>query len=494
MGARSGQQYLKQLQQRSPEFWFGGERVADSTTHPATAAAAAEIARLYDLSLEPEHQEFAVFPSPSSGDPVSSQFLVPRSREDLVTRRRLHTLWADATFGLMGRTTDFLGAMLTAWYVGADFFGPYADNVRQYFAYVRENDLFLTHTLIDPPVDRSQPASRQPDRFTYLGVADETSEGLIVRGAKMFATAGPYADEILVWPFAVRAPTDEENPYAIAFAIPADSPGLRFLGREPYGGGNRFDRPLASRFDEMDAVAVFDDVLVPWERVFINQDHELVKNLWKVNANAFTGHQTAVRLLSKLTFAAGLARRATQVVKMDEFPHVRDMLGEITTYIELTRAAIVAAEATAEPNKDGVFTPNAKPMFAIRNSGNRWYPRVREILQQILSGGLLYQPASVTAFDSPIAGDVERFYRGPDTTAEERIKLMNVACDLAVHSFGSRHELYERLYAGDPTFLRIMTQFVNYDWTEPLRRVDELLSSYSARQVLDELSRGQDDG
>jgi len=123
----------------------------------------------------------------------------------------------------------------------------------------------------------------------------------------------------------------------------------------------------------------------------------------------------------------------------------------------------------------------------VRNSGNRWYPRVREILQQILAGGLLYQPASVTAFDSPIASDVERFFRGPNTSAEERIKLFNVACDLAVHSFGSRHELYERLYAGDPTFLRVMTQFVQYDWSEPLRLVDQLLSTYSAGQVLAEL-------
>lgn len=489
MGARSGTQYLKQLQERSPEFWFGGERVTDTTSHPATAGAAAEIARLYDLSLAPENAEFTLCRSPSSGEPVSTQFLIPTSRDDLLRRRRMHKLWADSTCGLMGRTTDFVGAMLTAWNINADFFGPYADNVRRYFEYVRENDLFLTHALIDPPVDRSQPASRQPDRFTYLGVVRETGEGLIVRGAKMFATAAPYADEILVWPFAIKAPTEDERPYAIAFAIPTDAPGLRFIGREPYGAGNRFDRPLASRFDEMDAVAVFDDVLVPWDRVFINQDHEQVKSIWKVNSNAFTGHQTAVRLLSKLQFAAGVARRATQMVHTDEFPHVRDALGEMTTYIELTRSAIVAAEAMAEPDADGIYSPALPPMYAIRNCGNRWYPRVREIFQSILAGGLLYQPASVTAFDSPVADDINRFFRGPDTDAEERIKLMNVACDLAVHSFGSRHELYERLYAGDPIFLRIMTQFVQYDWTEPLARVEALLSSYSAESVLEELSR-----
>jgi len=486
MGARTGQQYLERLQRHSPETWIGDERITDVTSHPATAAAAYELARLYDLQHDPSYREFMLFPSPKTGEPVSTQFLVPYTQEDLLKRRRMHKLWADATFGLMGRTTDFIGAMLTAWYANAEFFGDTAELVRAYFAYVRDNDLFLTHALADPPVDRSKPPSQQPDPFTYLGVVEETSEGIVVSGAKMLATAGPYADEILVWPFSLRRYTPEDRRYAIAFAIPTDSPGLRFICREPYGGGNRFDHPLASRFDEMDAVAVFDRVLVPWERVFINQDWERVNRIWEINSNAFTGHQTSIRLLSKLQFVAGVARRATEMVHTDQFPHVQDMLGEITTYIELTHAAIVAAEATAEPNQHGILFPNVRPLFAIRNSGNRWYPRVREILQLILAGGLLYQPASVSALASPIRSDIEKYYRGPEVGAVERIKLYKVAADLAVSAFGSRHELYERFYAGDPMFLRINTQFRLYDWSEPLALLDRLLASYSPEEVLSE--------
>src|SRR3712207_3744555 len=147
MSARSGKDYLLRLQQHGPEFWFGGERVTDTTIHPATGGPADEIARLYDLSLDPRYREFTLFPSPVTGDDVSTQFLLPRSRDDLVTRRRMHKLWADGTCGLMGRTTDFVGSMLTAWYINAAFFGPYADNVRTYFEHVRENDLFLTHEI-----------------------------------------------------------------------------------------------------------------------------------------------------------------------------------------------------------------------------------------------------------------------------------------------------------------------------------------------------------
>ena len=300
----------------------------------------------------------------------------------------------------------------------------------------------------------------------------------------MLATAGPYADELLVWPFSLRRYSEADKRYAIAFAIPTDTRGLRFIAREPYAGGNRFDHPLSSQFDEIDAVVVFDDVLVPWQRVFINQNPEQVNRIWEINSNAFTGHQTSIRLLSKLQFVAGLAKRATEMVNTDQFPQVRDMLGEITVYIELTRAAILASEATAQPNAEGIYIPNVTPLFAIRNSGNRWYPRVREILQLILAGGLMYQPADVSAFASPIAGDIQKYYRGAKTRPEERIQLYKIAADLAVSSFGGRHELYERFYAGDPMFLRISTQFLLYDWQEPLALIDHLLQSYSVESVL----------
>jgi 4-hydroxyphenylacetate 3-monooxygenase len=490
MGARTGSEYLERIKQHSPQVWVGGDRIDDVTEHPATRGAAREIARLYDLQSDPSNAGFALTTSPSTGDRVGAQFLLPRTAEDLLQRRQAHQLWADSSYGLMGRTTDFIGSMLTAWQINADFFGDTADRVRDYFTEVREKDLFLTHALADPPVDRSKPPSQQPDPFTYLGVEEETSEGLIVSGAKMLATASPYADEILVWPFSLRRYDQADNRYAISFAIPADTEGLRFISRQAFAQGNSFDNPLASRFDEMDAVVVFDKVLVPWERVFINQDYDRVNRIWEINSNAFTGIQTSVRLMAKLQFAAGLAKRATEMVKTDQFPAVKDMVAEIVTYIELTRGAIIAAEAGAEMHPDGYLVPNVTPLFAVRNSGNRWYPRVRELLQQILAGALLYQPADVSAFDSPIRKDIEKFYRGADVTAEDRIKLYKLASDLVVSGFGGRHELYERFYAGDPMFLRINTQFGLYDWTDPLRLVDAALGSTSAELALAERATG----
>ncbi len=483
MGARRGTEYIERLKNNPPETWIGSEKVLDPTTHPVVRPAVEAVARLYDSQWEKEKQSFMLFKSPKTGDLVGTSFLIPKSREDLFIRRKMHQDWAEMTYGMMGRSTDFMNAMLTAWYINADFFGPYAGNVRNYFEYVRENDLYLTHVLIDPQVDRGKPPFEQPDEYTYLGVVRETDAGIIVRGAKMLATAGPYAEEMLVWPFHLRKPTEKDYKYAVSFAIPMNAPGVRLIAREPFTRPSVYDHPLASRYDELDGVVIFDDVLVPWERVFIYQDVERVNTIWKLNSNAFTGHQTSIRLQTKLQFLTGIVLKATEMVNTNQFPHVQDMIGEMTTYIELIRAAVIASEATAEPNAEGIYFPNVTPLYAIRNSGNRWYPRVREIIQLVVAGGLMYQPSSVDVFTSPIAKDIQKYYRGAAVSAEEKIKLYKVAADIAVSDFGSRHELYERYYAGDPLFLRIQTQYLGYDKQEALALVEKFLSSYGIEQT-----------
>lgn len=477
MGARTGKDYIERLKNNPPETWIGAEKVTDPTTHPIIAPAVKTTAMLYDLQWEKEKQSHMLYRDNETSQMEGTQFLIPYTVEDLITRRKMHKEFADATYGMMGRSSDFMTAMLLAWAVSAEFFGEYAENIRNYFNYVKENDLYLTHVLINPQVDRSKPPSQQPDEYTYLGVVRETDEGIIVRGAKMLATAGPYTDEVLVWPFTNQQLSEADYKYAVSFAIPMSTPGLRLIAREPYTKESIYDHPLASQFDELDGVLVFDDVLVPWERVFVYKDVDRINEIRSITHN-FTAHQTSVRLLSKMQFVTGVALKATEYVKTNQFLHVQDALGEMTTYIELCRAAIIASEISAKPNKQGVLVPDFRPLSAIRNSGNRWYPRLREILQQILAGGLMYQPASVDVFNSPIRGDIEKFFRGADVSAEEKIKIFKIAADIAVSDFGSRHELYERYYAGDPLFLRISNQYKTYDTEECLALVEKLANSY----------------
>lgn len=485
MAVRTGKEYIERLKENQPEVWFGGERVDDVTTHPYTQPAVETVAKLYDLQHDPEKREFMQYVEPETGEACGTQFLLPKGKDDLLKRRKFHQEWAEATYGWFGRSTDFMSAMMAAWNINADFFGDYADNVRNYFRYIRDNDLYLTHVLINPQVDRSKPASQQPDEFTYLGVVRETDEGLIVRGAKMLATAGAYSDEMLVWPFGRHVEDDAK--YAIAFAIPMATEGVRLISRKSFRTGNRFDNPLSNQYDEIDSIVVFDDVLVPWERVFINQDVDRVNNIWKVNSNSLTGHQSSIRLQVKLEFLFGLTELALQTIQATKFPNVADKMGEISTYIELIRAAIIASEETADVDKNGFFTPNLKPIFAVRNSGNRWYPKVRHLIELLLGGGLMYQPADITAFASPYADDIAKYYRGADVDAEYKIRIFKAAADAILSEFGTRHELYEQFYTGDRYFHRIMTQYNLYDKSRMVGLAERFINEYDAESVLKEM-------
>jgi 4-hydroxyphenylacetate 3-monooxygenase len=136
MGARRGSAYLEQLRTHGPEVWLGGQRVEDVTRHPALAPAARELAHLYDLRFDPRYTAQMLYPSPTDGQPVGVDFLVPQSVHDLQRRRQFHQIWAEATFGLMGRTTDFLSAILTAFSVHPALFGEHAEKVKAYYTYV----------------------------------------------------------------------------------------------------------------------------------------------------------------------------------------------------------------------------------------------------------------------------------------------------------------------------------------------------------------------
>lgn len=487
MTARTGKDYIKRLKENPPETWIGNEKVEDPTTHPAVGPAVKATAKLYDMQWEEKYKNDLLYFDEETNDWEGTQFLLPRSKEDLIKRRKVHRAWSESTYGMMGRSSDFMTAMVGSWAMHSEFFGEYAENVENYYKYIKENDLYLTHVLINPQVDRSQPPSKQPDEFTYLGAVKEVDEGIIVRGAKMLATAAPYTDEVLVWPFTNQDLQDDDLKYAVCFAIPMSSEGLKVIAREPYAKESKFDHPLSSQFDELEGILVFDDVLVPWDRVFMYKDVSRVNEVRNITA-VLTAHQTSVRLLTKMQFVTGVAMRATEAVNTNQFLHVQDAMGEMTTYIELCRAAITAAEVNAKPNESGYYLPDFRALSAIRNSGNKWYPRLRQILQQILAGGLMYQPASVNVFNSPIKDDIDKYFRGANISAKNKIKLFNLASELAVSNFGSRHELYEQYYAGDPLFLRAGSQYKGYDKEECIELVDRLLKSYDIPNLSKQLS------
>ncbi|MEC9341730.1 MAG: 4-hydroxyphenylacetate 3-hydroxylase N-terminal domain-containing protein [Pseudomonadota bacterium] len=441
------------------EVWLNGERVADVTTHPAIAPAVMSTAHLYDMQHDAAWAGALVFDDPASGEPVGRTYQIPRTAADLRARGEAIALWQESAFGMMGRAPDFLNSMVASLGAKAEVFGRQhadrADAARLLYERSVQNDIFFTHALIDPQLDRGKRRHEQPDPGVPLRIIDRTTDGLIVDGAKMVATAAPYADEVIVWPFPPTFVEGEED-YAVVFSLPIDTPGLKVICRSPFArGGLQQDYPLSSRFDEMDAFLVFQEVLVPWERVLLHQDVGLMNVMYRdTRMRELTAHQTNIRLQVKLELVYALLVRMAEAIGVDKSPAVMASLGEAVTHAETIRNAVMASEYQAQVDpENGVIYPDFTALQVGRMLGPRIYPDVVRKVKRLGAGGLMQMPASVADFDSPIGPLLERYYQGAGVSAREKISLFKFAWDVCGSEFGSRHDLYEMFYAGDPDAL-----------------------------------------
>src|SRR5262245_60574164 len=280
----TGEAYIKGLQEHPREVWIDGERVEDVTTHPALRNGVRSVAALYDMQHDPALREEMTYLSPTAGQPVGLSFLVPQSLADLERRRTMMARWAWASCGMMGRSPDFLNVLFTAWAGAADYFAQnrpeFKHNVLQYYEFLREHDVTLTHALLNLQRRRTPAAVDTLSEDVALTVVRETDAGIIVRGSRLLATLGPISDELAIYHAGNHRVGAEAQRQSFAFAIPCDTPGLTFLCRESFDvGRSRFDHPLVSLFEELVASVLLVGMFEPWERVFLLGDVDLCNNV-----------------------------------------------------------------------------------------------------------------------------------------------------------------------------------------------------------------------
>jgi 4-hydroxyphenylacetate 3-monooxygenase len=484
VGVRTGAEFLAGLQD-GREIWFEGERVPDVTAHPILGRAARTLAELYDLQHDAALREKLTYRSPTTGHPVGLSFIQPRSVEDLVRRREMFKIWADHSGGMLGRTPDYLNAILAGCATQAPFFaqnGPeYAERIVAYYEHCREHDLCATHAFVDPQTNRARTQSDQADPDVPLHIVDERPDGLLVSGARMLATLAPYADELHIFASPSRlAPTDAAR-YAFAFAVPMATPGLRFICRESFDiGRSTLDHPLTARYEEMDAVVIFHEVLVPWERVFLKGDIGLCNGLFRQTPAFIHGiHQFTTKNLAKAEFLFGVAAMVAEAIGRTDLPAYQQMLGEMIDVVETLRAFLRAAEVDPQIDAQGFAHPNPQVMQTSRNYFPKIYPRLVEILQLIGSSGLMATPTEADLERTAIAPDIDRYYQSATLGGRDRVQLFRLAWDIACSSFGSRQLLYERFFAGDHNVL-LAGRFLGYDRSVAMERVRALLACSAA--------------
>jgi len=480
MATRTGEEYLASLND-GREVWINDRKIEDVTKQPGFRNTARAVAQYYDFQNLPEIREVMTYETPD-GDRAGMSFIEPRSKEDLRRRTAAFQLWAEVTCGLMGRAPDYMNACMMAFGAARTFLGQHdprlGENAHNYYLRCRRDDVCMTHTFVTPMIDRSKRLAEQ-EPYRAAGVVRETSDGIVVRGAKVVGTLAPFCNENFSLGVGLTGLQEDERQYAISFAHPVNAPGVRWICRDVLDlERSHFDRPVAGRLDEMDCVCVYDDVFIPWDHVFVYQDLEVSnKMLPGMRFTESLGHQVLVKNAVKTRFLLGLAHLIAETTQVNSFVNVQEKLGEILVYLYNCESLALAAVEGAVQADNGLWYCNTAAINAGLRLYPEYYPRIMHILQQIGASGYIATPQELTL--EVLGPAIEKYFSGAAKDAKGRVQLFRLAWDFIGDSWGGRQELYERNFFGDNERFRAIL-YQTYDKNEAIEMVQRILQPPTA--------------
>ena len=466
MSVRRGADYINGLRD-GREVWHAGRRITDVTTHAGFSGTIKTLADLYDQQHTPEYRDIMTLDY--QGERISYSYLPPKNSQELSLKRRNIEFWAQQTFGQMGRYPEFVAELIVGlldWtHVIEKTNSRWAENARAYHRYVSRNDLCLTHALTDQYYDRTKPVSKQADPDLILRVVGETKHGPVIRGLRTLATLAPISDEVIVYPNRPREP--DEADYATAFAIPLNTPGLKIICRDLYAEHADPERqPLTTRFDEVDAALIFDDVIVPWERVFVYKDPKLLSGIMYIHT--WGQYSTMLRLIVKLEAFLGVAQLLTQYAGRNKSAPSQLLLSSLMQDIEILRSCIQVSEAKGYRAGGGTWAPLLSPAYRVHSIEAS--DRAERTMEGLLPSTLMLSGGASDLNNPQIGPLIDRYFRAGAPNTREHLRLMAVAADMVMTPFGKRSQLYERLQSGEVDRMR-QRLYGQYQDPEPAQRM-----------------------
>jgi 4-hydroxyphenylacetate 3-monooxygenase len=477
---KTGAEHIRSLQD-GRSVYLEGELVGDVTEHKAFRNAVRSAAALYDYQARPENIERMTFKPDGASRRVSRGWQMPKSYGEMVQRRKALQSWAALSCGFLGRSPDHLASSLVGQRMGIDVFRKHSEArakaFEDYFDYATKADLFLTYVIINPQAERSKGwGEQEPDLVAR--VVDEDATGITIRGAKMLGTSSIMANEVFVANLQPLKPGEED--LAFCCALPMNTKGLRVLSRKSYEAHavSIFDNPISSRFDENDALMYFDDVKVPWDRVFVYRDTDMCRaQFHDTPGHAYQNYQAQIRLSVKVAFLAGLARRITEAIGTTKIPSVAEQLGTMAAQVGMVNAMLSGMEASGSIFKEW-WAPNKHYMYSAQVITQELYPRLIGAIRDLAGGALIMLPSSVRDFANPeVRAIIDKTQRSASMDPEHKVKFLKAAWDAIGSEFGSRHTQYEMFYAG-ARFVTAGHSFRTFDWNGATALLEALLSSY----------------
>jgi 4-hydroxyphenylacetate 3-monooxygenase len=468
---RTGQQYRDSIRD-GRQVWINGERVSDVTTHAMFRPLVDIRARMYDMQHEAQHAPVMTYAEPGGEIcPVAAK--LPTTHEDWHAKRRATDTVLDEVGGIVTRVGDETVGEMWSLYDGQDMLNEvnplFAANIRNHVDRVLRLDPFHVSANTDPKGDRSKrPQDQDPDML--LHVVRETDAGIIVRGAK-YETAAAYANQAFTKPTIANWGDAELSDYAVGFICDLGSPGLKFICRTGFAGRAPVDDyPLSNRFDEVDTLLVFDNVLIPWENVLFYR-HTRAATFIRATLHRYSAFAFTQRNIKLADMMIGAALYNVRQTGLDKQQAVQEKLAQLACYREGVNAHLTAAVAMAQRSPGGLLMPEQSLLFSGRVLACSQLPAMMHIARELCGGQICVTP-DVASFRDPEVGPwLEKFYSVSDEwQAEDRRKLLAFARDL-LNSDYAGHRLTFQLFAQSPPFAHLAAVWRNFDWNEPLRVV-----------------------
>ena len=465
---RTGDEYRDSIRD-GREVFINGEKVPDVTTHPMFKPLVDIRARIYDMQHEAATASKMVYRD-DDGEQYSIGLKLPYSQNDWSEKRASTDAIFDEIGGVVTRVGDETVGEMWSLYDGQDVLNQvdpqFSKNIKNHIHKVIDQDPFHVSANTDPKGDRSKaPQDQDPDML--LHVVKETDEGIVVRGAK-FETAAAYANQAFTKPTIANWGNEAYSDYAVGFICDLGSPGIRMICRTGFAGrAPKEDYPLSNRFDEIDSLVIFDNVLIPWENVLFYR-HTKAAVFIRATLHRYSAFAFVQRILKYTDMMIGAALFNVRQTGLDKQQAVQEKLSQLAVYREGINAHLTAAIAMAEKSPNDLLMPNQSLLLTGRVHACSNLPAMMHIARELCGGQICVTPDFACFSDQESGPWLEKFYSINDNwVAEDRRKLLAYARDL-LNSDYAGHRLTFQLFAQSAPFAHLGAVYRNFDWDNAL--------------------------
>ncbi len=442
---RSKEEFIQNLKDER-NIIFQGEYVKDITIHPYFSKIINKVGNLYDMQKQKEYQSILSVYDSELNETISRSYYLPKNQSDLKLQREAFNLWAKETHGFMGRTPDYMNSFIMSMSYSNNFFSEegnnlFAQNIKNYHIYAAKNNLYLSHAFASVQFNKSKSLSNTKSihRNPTLKIISKNEKGIIVSGSRTSVTLAPISDELIVFGAGQMLKKGEEY-YAISFATAIATKGLSFICREALFSNEEHGTPFV---DEIDCIAIFDKVLIPWEKVFILDNININNNFKKETLFLnHLGRQVLMRLVNNLELISGLASKGANALGIDTYINVKEDLGKIIHAKNIIESCLIASEAKATVDKTGILIPDKESILTGLIYSQQVYSDLIQILREISASSLINIP-SISDINK-----INEVLATHSLSGINRTNLFRLIYFVTIHSFSGRSLLYERFWIG----------------------------------------------